>query len=401
MHPKNVILDSGLAVGLVVALVVVFLVGKPTPEQNKPDEQPAPVQVAKKDDKATKKPKEHDDGDLITLPEAKTALVPVELEATQPRALRLAVSQKRFDDVGAVLESLGTGFNATVLSDQEMEKPERLLDFDVVFYNCGIDATVPERVTMALREFVAKGRTLYASDLRFSLVSRAFPEVADTQVSGTTAGDLLAEVADPGLRERMGERTSLKFNLGGWQTARFKGEKVTVLLRSAEAKLGVEKDVPLLVKFPHKDGVVIFTSFHNSTIASDTAKKLLRFLVFSAVTAEVEAKMLKVLSKDRFSPTRSSLFDAPEAGWSEKRTIEREKPGTLRFAVGFNNQAGAQMKLTIEGPNGLSFQKEGTEPFVVDLRHAPKGKWTYTVTATKLPHPNFPLVVIAGEPSEG
>ena len=41
--------------------------------------------------------------------------------------------------------------------------------------------------------------------------------------------------------------------------------------RAAETGLGVPKDTPLLVKFPHKEGWVIFTSFHNSAIASDVS----------------------------------------------------------------------------------------------------------------------------------
>ena len=71
---------------------------------------------------------------------------------------------------------------------------------------------------------------------------------------------------------------------------RFTGNDVQVLIRGTYKSVDAEQiEAPLLVKFRQGKGTVIFTSFHNEAQNSQQELQLLRYLVFSAVTAKEEA----------------------------------------------------------------------------------------------------------------
>jgi hypothetical protein len=57
---------------------------------------------------------------------------------------------------------------------------------------------------------------------------------------------------------------------------------------------------------------------------------------------------------------------------------------------------GAHLKLTVRGPDGANFEDEGTSTFSIDVSDAAPGNWTYTVTALKLPHQEFPFTLTVG-----
>ena len=73
-----------------------------------------------------------------------------------------------------------------------------------------------------------------------------------------------------------------------------------------------------------------------------------------------------------------------------------KKDGLFRVGVGFNNE-GAEVKLVIEGPAGVKFEKVGKDAFIVEVRNATVGEWKITLSTEKLPYPNFPLTLIVSE----
>src|SRR5262249_34733304 len=99
----------------------------------------------------------------------------VELTQSKLKTLRLGVNGRNYDDVGAILDSLGKGYAYTKLSDLDMENADRLKEFDVVFLNCGGPVGRKELSQPAIHEFVTAGKTLYASDLQYDFVRDAFP----------------------------------------------------------------------------------------------------------------------------------------------------------------------------------------------------------------------------------
>ncbi len=84
-----------------------------------------------------------------------------------------------------------------------------------------------------------------------------------------------------------------------------RGQDVQVLIRGTYVSVRREQiESPLLVRFRQGRGTVIFTSFHNEAQNSQQELELLRFLVFSAVTAKEEALAQETMLSGGFSPVK-------------------------------------------------------------------------------------------------
>ena len=176
-----------------------------------------------------------------------------------------------------------------------------------------------------------------------------------------------AEVVDPGLRELIGSAIELTFDQPDWRPAAFHGEETTSYLRGEfQSKSGQERMAPLLVKFPFHDGNVIFTSFHNEKQHSDIETKLLRYLVFAAVTANVDTQVSNTMMRGGFSPAKRNLFSTSPGERSVGQIYNCTKIGDLQFVLGFANQ-GARLKLSVTSPDGKVLEREGTSTVTIDV----------------------------------
>jgi hypothetical protein len=367
---------------------------------------------------------------LVFLADRGHAPVPAPVQVTpQPEPvpvappLRLAVTPRQYDDMGKLLGQLGTGFGYTEIPLESLEDASKLVDYDVVFFTCGTDAArwlsktnlgdgdrpgvhiakwnedVLDRIREALRAYVGRGGTLYASDWRLNLIHLCFPELFDGEdiVEGA-AGTIDADVVDDGLRDAIGSsKVELKFDLPSWKPARFAADKATIYLRGKyRPKTGGEPiTAPLLVKVPFERGTIIFTSFHNEKVNSELETRLLRFLVFAAVTAKDTAAAQKIMISGGFSPQKQSLLSTSAESPPVTSTYKNGKRRPLRFVLSFANQ-GALLALSVQGPNSETFQQEGASTFTIDVPDAAVGDWSYTVTARKVPYPNFPFSLSVG-----
>ncbi len=339
-----------------------------------------------------------------------------------PKKLRLAVTPHQYDDMGKLLTRLGSGFSYTELPLEALEDVSRLVEFDVLFLTCGtlppawtvggelgaadrpgtyrtrLNEEALGRVREALRAFVGRGGTLYASDWRMFLIQKSFPELFETEdIAPGAAQTLTADVIDSGLRDVLGPTVDLKFDLPGWFPAQFASDKVTVYLRGPYRSTGNASTIvaPLLIKAPFEQGTIIFTSFHNEKVNSKLETKLLQFLVFAAVTAKETAEAQKMMISGGFSPQKQNLLSASAEAPSVTQTYTNAKRGRLRFALSFANQ-GALLRLSVRGPDGRTYEQEGAFTFTVDVPDATAGDWSYTVTAQKVPYPNFPFTLTVG-----
>jgi hypothetical protein len=260
-------------------------------------------------------------------------------------------------------------------------------------------------ITLALRNRAAKinrlapGRNTARAKQRAAQehnerIDRLRKLIASQVISEGAKQSLQATVVDVGLRDLLGGPTlNLMFDLDGWQPAYFAGPGVTVLLRGRyRAMSGQEGEAPLLVKLPVGRGTLVFTSFHNEKVNSAVETKLLRYLVFTAVTAQVEALVNKTVMSGGFSAASTHTSGDPSA----TQTYQKQEPGRLRFALSFAGE-GARLKLTIVAPNGQAYEKVTPTPLVVEVPDAPAGKWRYTVTAEQVPYKHFPFNVTIGE----
>jgi hypothetical protein len=380
-------IDGGVALALLAALGVVFLL----------DRGSTPVDVK---------------------------VTPVSVQVPEVPALvslRLAVTPHQYDDMGKLLDQLGSGFKHKVIPLQDLEDSTKLNDYDVIFWTCGTSPeswTLPgnlgsgprpgvsfvrpnleavNRVKGALRNFVGRGGTLYVSDFWLSALGYCFQELRDNEpvVTGRVQ-NVSAEVIDPGLRTLLGPTVELRFDLPGWYPARLAGAGSTVYLRGSYiSEDGGSITAPLLVKVPFEKGTIIFTSFHNEKVNSEIETKLLKFLVFSAVTAEESSKVQKTMISMGFSQRTETLLTPSSDQPAVTQTYNNLRRGRLRFALSFRNE-GARLKLAVRAPDGKTREQEGTSSLAIEIADAAPGNWSYTVTALKVPYENFASTVTIG-----
>lgn len=348
-----------------------------------------------------------------------TKVAGTEKKAAKP--LRIGVTPPSYDDIGKMLKLLGEGYEdyRTVGYDDLLDV-DKLAGYDVIFFTCGglpeewldervgegeragtdvytANESMMERSTVALREFVRNGGTLYASDLRFDMVARAFPEKADRDLAAKEGKQqtLTAIVVNDQLRESLGSTIDLEFDQPGWQPAAFRNCKV-FLEGQYETSDGEQVQAPLLVRFPYVEGTVIFTAFHNEKQDSDVVKKLIRFLVFATVTAQSEAAMTDTMIKGGFAPSRSSIISA-SSDQTVTQTYDCKQRGPIQFALAFRNEPGVKLRLKVVGPDGCEEEHEGSESFIIEIPEAQAGQWKCTITALGLPYKNFPFTLTIGE----
>lgn len=325
----------------------------------------------------------------------------LKLAVTPTGGFKDILTQKidKWDDMSKLLDELGEGFRHDQLTVEQMINPRKLAEYDVVFLTC--NDGFEQELKPALVNFVTNGGILYASDRRYNAVANAFPEMAvpEMQIDGDKQ-KLKADIVDEGLRDELKTNTiDLHFDLPEWRPAAFGGPRVKVLMKGNYLKLkgmGERTTAPLMVKFSVGKGTVIFTSFHNEKQSSRTEKQLLQYLVYSLVTAGVDAEVTGKMEEGGFKPQRSNLLSTPANQTTEPKTYKNEKVGTLRFALGFRNE-GAKLRFHIKSPDGKQYTEECTSTVILEVPNAAPGDWTYSVTAVSLPHPNFPFTITVGE----
>ena len=397
MDTKRLLIDAGAAVGLILALVVVFALdgGSDAPDG---------AGLSTETDEVTILPADSDDA------------------PGDPTPLRLAVTEPEYDDMGKLLDTLGAGYQYDEISLDDLLDTKRMFDYDVIFLTCGGvpkdwldgpslrpserkgsgvfhgDEKIMKNVKKSLRTFVGRGGTLYVSDLHFDLLSVVFPEYIDhAKVARGRVQTFEAEVTDPGLRHQLGRSIELRFDMPSWRPAAFIGSGITTYLEGAYTVIsGEEQTGPLLVTFPFQDGMVVFTSFHNEKQNSETELELLRYLVFTTVTAREEAKVKKTMVSGGLSPQGRSLLSVSSASEPISETYDCRHGGRLQFVMGFADQ-GARLKLTVVGPDGARLGKSGTRTFTIDVPEAAAGAWRYTITPDEVPYRNFPFTLTIGE----
>lgn len=186
----------------------------------------------------------------------------------QSDAMRVAVFAGHYDAVEVLLAALGIRFDRLSLG---CLTEEELARYDVVFVNC----RPPGQTELgALQDFVARGGSVYFSDLTLPWVETLWPKRIKASPDRGTKGVQTARVDDAELKAALGkEQLELKFNLGGWRHAATPGAGQRVLL--ADAKSGV----PLMLLFDEEKGRVGFTSFHyTAQPPDDTVLSLIFFL---------------------------------------------------------------------------------------------------------------------------
>jgi hypothetical protein len=338
-----------------------------------------------------------------------------------PRPLRLAVTEPMYDDMGKLLVTLGEGYRHETISYEDLMDPEALAGYDVVFLTChgmpgawkkprapdsnsgetGVSNIKPQMVDAirtSLTRFVGQGGTLYVSDLHFKLLRIAFPEFVDeAKVAEGRIQTIQALVLDSGLQKRVGNTIELRFDMRAWRPAAFRGREVITYLEGdvMTVKKG-RMTVPLLISFPYQKGLVIFTSFHNEAQQTETELELLRHLVFTTVTAREERRIKQTMVRGGVSPKERNLLSASDDGAPRTGAYRCSGAQQLQFVLGFENQ-GARLRLSVLDPNGTEHKRIGSSTFTLQITNPAPGQWKYTVEPLEVPYSNFPFTLTIGE----
>lgn len=216
------------------------------------------------------------------------------------------------------------------------------------------------------------------------------------QFAGAGGQVVDAQVVDSGLHEAIGPTIRLNFPANAWDPGRFGGEG-QVLIRGSYVTIRRDRvEGPLLVRFRQGQGTVIFTSFHNEGQNSQQELQLLRYVVFSAVTAKEEAVAQQTMLSGGFSPVKQGQVNHAMGKDSITRKYQSANGDPLRFALNFGG-GGALLRLTVVAPGGARFEEDTEKSLLVEARGAPAGEWLYTVTAVKVPYENFAYSVSIGQ----
>jgi hypothetical protein len=400
---KNKIIDISSALGLAIAVSLVFLVADAADQDSS--------------------------GDDTASGAAETVVIdigePVVVHpTTAPKILKLGVIAGKFDDIGKLLDTLGKGYSFDKMDLRDLESAEKLTKYDVIFIACGYPSsawlgrssgvagqrnateyawneTYRDKISDAILQYTAAGGIIYASDWQRSLINIAFPEMLiQTHLEAGKSQHATANVIDKGLAADIGNTIDLNFDLPGWLPAAFEGKNVKEYLRGdVELMTGKIVSLPLLVEITNGKGSVLFTSFHNETQNSEKELLLLKYLVFASVTAEENARARDVLVQGGFSPSASDIFTSSDSHATTEYKYPNPEKANLSFVLGFANQ-GAKLTMEIVDLQGkVVSAKTGSETFQISVNGAVAGDWICRIKAEKVPFENFPYTLNVGSKS--
>jgi SAM-dependent methyltransferase len=228
--------------------------------------------------------------------------------------LNIAVVTGEYDSIEAILKNLDVSFTtingvqdgASAPLKRFLTDPADMGQYDIIFFNCGLhyeplqsggaESGPSAQIVQNIKDFVANGGSIYASDWAYFITEPAFPEMIDFRNDDTVllaaatgaAGAVTADVYDPAMQASVGgNRAEITFDLDVWVTPQSAGPGTSTLiysqyqywannyatLRSTEG--------PLAVRLDTSGGRVIFTSFHNEPQVTLHMEVLLEEIIFS------------------------------------------------------------------------------------------------------------------------
>ncbi|MFZ9887650.1 MAG: MSCRAMM family protein, partial [Myxococcota bacterium] len=238
---------------------------------------------------------------IVDIPEEECAL---------DQDVNIAVVAGLWDNVKSVLLNVGidpanitdysSGWAEALLTDYEL-----LSQYDIVFLNCGLDETAflnnlgtSGIMRDNLRQFVANGGSVYASDQAYDIIEASFPNYIEfygsdaapqSAQAGATIDSIIADVVDAGLANALGSsQLELHYPLPAWTVMESVSSAVRVFIRGNAVVNPVPllplsetlSNVPHTVSFSSGAGKVVYTSFHQEPGINVQMERVLQLLVF-------------------------------------------------------------------------------------------------------------------------
>lgn len=130
--------------------------------------------------------------------------------------LRIAVTPKGYDDIGAVMQQLE--YPHRQVKETLLCHAGKLSEFDVLFINCGSRCrNHASKASNTLKKYVADGGTIYASVYASDYIAAAFSTAIRFAGKHGNKGKIAGQIADKGLHAQMGDKIQLTFDMGSWE----------------------------------------------------------------------------------------------------------------------------------------------------------------------------------------
>lgn len=319
---------------------------------------------------------------------------------TAATSRRYLVTPSGYDDIGAVLDSLGQGFEHGRVSFDELQHPQALDGCEVLFVNCSPEATgVSEPVAAAIRKFVERGGSLYASDWAGALIDRAFPGVLRFDTTGA-AERVPCRVVDPGLAAIIGDSIDITFEIDAWWGVvdSKRGSRVYVERSTGPSQ---RRATPIVIGFAAGNGQVIYTSFHNKSQLSEKERGLLRFLVLRPIVAGAAEATASIIRAERLEPGKM-IPDAIQRKASSRPYAHKASRGEgIVWVLTWNDSA--RMRLIVKDPGGrVVRQVEGSRtPLRCEVEAIHPGDWYCVVECLDASKDNVPYALTLARRTSG
>lgn len=295
-----------------------------------------------------------------------------------------------YDDMGEILHQLNFKFEEIQISD--LDHAVFLKRFSTIFLNCSEE--IRYATAVGITPFVLNGGTVYASDFASYVIERVFPNFNGAFRESSYVGVKIAEIADLGLREVLGEsKIKLNFDLPSWRYLYSPHLDIRTYLLSRKRSGG---QYPLLFSFKYGAGRVIFTSFHNHEQVTGKERRLLEFLALRPVLSKVAEQSTTIVQAARLSPHLELVDKIQPDEWSLPRSFDVYSGEYVKLLL--NWEGSAEVKMMVFYPDGSLYKQVRGDrpPFQVDIA-GPSGRWSYKLTAIRTSLPNFAYIVTVGK----
>lgn len=251
--------------------------------------------------------------DMFDVVVDENAEVEVPSEACGADLGRVAVVTGNYDDWEDVLPEVGVtnyelinGLTGDDLA-QFLSDPENLSEFgaiffagghieeDVIYDSDGSDADTVEAVKNTIKDYVAAGGFVYASDWSYDVIELCWPnqidwlgDDEDPDAAQLGVPDTVrATITDVGMVDYAGgDSVDITFDLDTWPIVESVADSVTTYQKASDItyREGTEEfeidRVPLFLSFqPDTGGRVVFSSWRVASNADGRAKKALRYVL--------------------------------------------------------------------------------------------------------------------------
>ena len=306
---------------------------------------------------------------------------------------RFLVTPPGFDDIGAVLTSMGEGFKHESISWETLLHGKELDGSEVLFINCSGDcevnaATYTREIASRIRNFVSRGGSLYVSDWAGAIINAAFSEIIQFDPNGIEH-HYSCDIKDPGLREIIGKTIDIHFDLGSWWRIRKVDRSVRVYVTGGRAL----DNIPIVAGFSHGQGHVIYTSFHNEKQVSATEKKLLEFLVLRPILADTAASAEEEAKAQHCVPGMEIIATIDRKKCSNPYTYDPKGGEGLLFILHWQKSATLKMNITDPGGTAIFSSDSSHPPLKFEVPSTAGGRYACVVEAISVPHDKFPYVL--------